>query len=230
MGETIRLTAADGFEASAYKADAIGGAPRGAVVVIQEIFGVNGHIRDVCDRYAEVGYTAIAPAIYDRFEPGFETGYGPGDIARGRELKIRAADGLDNVLADIDAARAAVRDVTGKVGVMGFCFGGLLAWLSACRLNFDAASGYYGGGVARYLDEQPDCPTLLHFGRQDASIPMPDVERVIAAAHPNAAVHVYEADHGFHCDQRSSFCPHAAQVATMRTIRLFDACVGRPRP
>lgn len=225
MGRNITLRASDGFTLNAYRADPPRGEPRGAVVVIQEIFGVNVHIRDVCERYAEIGYTAIAPALYDRFHPGFDVGYGPDDIAKGRVYKAQANEAMDQVLADVEAARAEAAKVTGQVGLTGFCWGGVVTWVGACRLGFQAASGYYGGGILPYLDEQPNCPTLLHFGRADASIPMADVEQIVAADHPDVDVHVYEAGHGFNCDLRADFSPHAAQVAAMRTVRLFDAAL-----
>lgn len=220
MGETLKLKAADGHEFSAYRADPED-APIGAVVVIQEVFGVNVHIRDVCDRFAAVGYAAIAPALYDRFEPGFEVGYEEADIARGRELKAKANEVFDDVLADVDAARAAIADA-GRVGITGFCWGGVVTWGAACRLNFHAASSYYGGGILPMIEETPNCPTILHFGREDASIPMDEVEQ-IDDAHPECLVHLYDAGHGFNCDRRGSFDPNSAQVAAMRTIRLFDA-------
>ncbi len=219
MGQDIKLTASDGFELDAYRCEADGDA-RGAVIVVQEIFGVNDHIRDVTERVAAVGYTAIAPALYDRWNKGFTAGYTPDDIAVGRDLKTEANNELDKVMADVEAARANVADA-GKVGITGFCWGGFVTWMAACRLDVQAASAYYGGGIIDYNDEEPKCPTIAHFGRQDASIPISDVD-VIATAHPNATIHVYEADHGFHCDHRGSFNPRAANIAGMRTIRLFD--------
>ncbi len=226
MGAMIDLTAEDGFQLGAYQATPNHGEPRGAVVVIQEVFGVNPHIRDVCDRYAELGYTAIAPALYDRFQPGFEVGYTADDIAQGRAMKTKANEMIETVLLDVAAARQAAEAFTGKVGLTGFCWGGMVTWLGACRLDFDAASSFYGGGILPFLDEQPRCPMLMHFGRTDASIPMGDVEQIVAADHPGVEVHVYEAGHGFNCDRREDYSPHACQVAMMRTIRLFDAHVG----
>lgn len=220
MGETLTLKAADGHEFSAYRVDP-DDVPLAAVVVIQEIFGVNEHIRDICERFAAVGYVAIAPALYDRFERGFEVGYGEDDIARGRELKAKANEEFDAVMTDVDAARAAVADV-GNVAVTGFCWGGVVTWAAACRLGFQAASSYYGGGILPMVEETPGCPTILHFGRNDASIPMEEVEQ-IDKAHPGCPVYVYDAGHGFNCDMRGSFDPGAAQVSAMRTIRLFDA-------
>ena len=223
MGEMIRLRASDGFELGAYRADPddewLGG-----VVVIQEIFGINAHIRSVCERFAAVGYRTVAPAFYDRYQPDFESGYSPDEIAVGREFKAKANDNFDDVIKDMEAARALAAEA-GRVGVTGYCWGGVVTWAAACRLDFQAASSFYGAGIVPMLDERPNCPTILHFSNQDASIPMDEVEQ-IAAAHPDCPVHVYEAGHGFNCDMREQFDPHAAAVAGMRTIRLFDEHVG----
>lgn len=220
MSKTVQLKTSDGHVLSAYRADPAG-TPRGAVVVIQEIFGVNVHIRDVTERWAEVGYTAIAPALYDRFEKGFEVGYTPEDIETGRALKAKANAKLDHVMADVEAARAAVADA-GKVGIVGFCWGGFVTYMAACRLGFQAASGYYGGGIAEYANETPKCPTILHFGDNDAGIPLSEVEAV-RGKQPKVGIHIYQAGHGFHCDMRGSYDPRAAAIAGMRTVQLFEA-------
>ena len=219
MGQDITLISSDGFKFGAYRCDP-GGATKGAIIVVQEIFGVNRHIRDVTERFANVGYTAIAPALFDRWHKDFDGGYNADDMSVGRDLKAQANAELDKVLADVEAARENVADA-GKVGITGFCWGGFIAWMAACRLNVDASVAYYGGGIIDYNDEELKCPTIAHFGREDASIPMADVE-VIEAGHPSAEIFVYEADHGFHCDQRGQFNPRAANIAGMRTIRLFD--------
>ena len=219
MGQDITLISSDGFKFGAYRCDP-GGTTKGAIIVVQEIFGVNRHIRDVTERFANVGYTAIAPALFDRWHKDFDGGYNADDMSVGRDLKAQANAELDKVLADVEAARENVADA-GKVGITGFCWGGFIAWMAACRLNVDASVAYYGGGIIDYNDEELKCPTIAHFGREDASIPMADVE-VIEARHPSAEIFVYEADHGFHCDQRGQFNPRAANVAGMRTIRLFD--------
>ncbi|MBT4938277.1 MAG: dienelactone hydrolase family protein [Rhodospirillaceae bacterium] len=219
MGQDITLTASDGHVFGAYRCEPEGAA-LGGVVVIQEIFGVNDHIRDVTERYAELGWLAVAPALYDRWQPGFTAGYTPDDIAVGRELKDRANAELDNVILDVEAARANAAQA-GKVGITGFCWGGVVTWVAACRLEFSAASCYYGAGILGHAEAQANCPTLMHFGEKDASIPMADVE-AIAAAQPNVGMHTYDADHGFHCDQRGQFNPRAANIAGMRTGRLFD--------
>jgi len=219
MGHDITLTASDGHRLSAYLCEPEG-VPRGGVIVIQEIFGVNVHIRDVTERYAALGYKAVAPALYDRFERGFEVGYTADDIAVGRVHKASANENLDGVVADVEAARLAVTDA-GKVGITGFCWGGFIVWMAACRLDVQAAAGYYGGGILDYNSEQPKCPTILHFGARDASIPLNDVNR-ISATHADVGVYIYEADHGFHCDMRGAFDARAADIAGMRTLRLFD--------
>ena len=219
MGQDITLTASDGHKLGAYLCEAEGEC-KGSVIVVQEIFGVNVHIRDVAERYAALGYKTIAPALYDRQDRDFETGYEPDDIARGRDFKVGANENLNGVMADMDAAYAAVSDM-GKVAVTGFCWGGFVVWLAACRMNIQAAAGYYGGGIIDFIDEKPKCPTILHFGERDHSISLDDVD-VIANSHPDVAVNIYEADHGFHCDMRGSFDPRAANIAGMRTIRLFD--------
>jgi carboxymethylenebutenolidase len=219
MGQDITLTASDGHKLGAYLCEAEGEC-KGSVIVVQEIFVVNVHIRDVAERYAALGYKTIAPALYDRQERDFQTGYEPDDIARGRYFKAGANENLNGVMADMDAAYAAVSDM-GKVAVSGFCWGGFVVWLAACRMNIQAAAGYYGGGIIDFIDEKPKCPTILHFGERDHSISLDDVD-VIANSHPDVAVNIYEADHGFHCDMRGSFDPRAANIAGMRTIRLFD--------
>ncbi len=223
MGETIQLTAADGHVFDAYRARPEGDA-KGAIVVIQEIFGVNVHIRDVADGYAAEGYLAVAPAIFDRFEKGVELGYTPDDIALGREYKAKANENLGNVMADVHAGWESVC-AAGKVGVVGYCWGGVVVWAAACRLNFDAASGYYGAGIIELNDETPKCPTMLHFGKHDQSIPMADVD-AISAAHPEVSVYVYDAGHGFNCDRRDSYDEESARTALRRTLGLFAGNVG----
>jgi carboxymethylenebutenolidase len=223
MGEQTVLRAADGFELGAYRAKP-DGAPRGAVVVIQEIFGVNDHIRSVADGYAAEGYLALAPQIFDRVERGIELGYQQADMARGIELAFQQLDHAATLL-DLQAAIDAGAEA-GRVGVVGYCFGGLLAWRAACELNGVAASVcYYGGGIARALQLPPRCPVLMHFGERDAHIPLADVEQIRQAV-PDAEVHVYAADHGFNCDQRGSYDAAAARVARQRTLDFFSGHVG----
>jgi len=218
MGEAAQITADDGFTLGAYQA-APAGAPKGAVVVIQEIFGVNSHIREVVDGYAEAGYFAIAPQIFDRVERDIELGYEDADMGAGIEIAFQKLD-HDAALKDLQAAIDAA-SVHGKVGVVGYCFGGLLTWRSACELNgVAAASSYYGGGLAAEADRTPRCPVIMHFGELDAHIPMSDVDQV-KAAQPDIPVYVYPADHGFNCDHRASYDEQAAAQARERTLALF---------
>lgn len=215
----ISLTAADGHQLGAYRADPAG-SPRGGVVVIQEIFGVNSHIRDICDRLATEGYVAIAPALFDRTERDFECGYSPDEVAHAREF-IADAD-WDAFVTDTEAARAAIADV-GRIGLTGFCMGGTVAFLGSTRLDgFACASGFYGGKINAYADEAPKCPVQLHYGSEDHGIPMENVDSVRAKRSGDCEIFVYEgAGHGFHCDQRASFDPEASKVAWGRTMKLF---------
>jgi carboxymethylenebutenolidase len=222
MGHWVDLTAADGFRLSAYRADP-DGAPRGALVVAQEIFGVNSHIRSVCDGYARDGYVAIAPALFDRYERGVDIGYTPPDIARGRELKALAK--TDAALQDVAAARDAVAGA-GKVGILGYCWGGYIAWMAAARVEgFACAVPYYGGGMTDAIAEQPKCPVMAHFGERDSMIPVTGVN-ALAAAHPSAQVFIYQADHGFNCDQRGSHDPASARLARERTLAFLRQHIG----
>ncbi len=218
MGQDIKLTASDNFQLGAYRADP-SGAPKGAVVVIQEIFGVNHHIRSVCDRIAEEGYVAIAPSIFDRTSPNFQSGYTPDEIAEAR--KFVASPDWDAMLRDTQAAIDAVKSV-GPVGIIGFCLGGSVAFVAATRLSgLKAAIGYYGGAVVRFADEKPKVPTQLHFGEKDAGIPLTDVETV-KAKRPDVAVFIYPgAQHGFHCDERPSYDKASSDVAWPRSMEFF---------
>jgi len=219
MGETIKLTAKDGVTITAYRA-APAAAPKGGMVVLQEIFGVNHHIRSVADRYAAQGYAAIAPGLFDRVEPGIELGYGPSDVPKGAE--IRAKTKLDDTLADIDAAVRALAG-SGPIGVVGYCWGGTLAYASACRVGgIKAAVGYYGGGIVAMLGETPKVPLVLHFGEKDQHVSMGDVNK-IKDAYPSMPVHVYAADHGFNCDERGSYDKSSADLALRRTLDFFTA-------
>lgn len=222
MGEMIKLTAKDGFTLSAWKA-APAGAPKGGVVVLQEIFGLNAHIRSVADRFAAGGYLAIAPALFDRVEPGIELGYTPEDVTNG--AAIRGKTTLDGALADTQAAIDAAAEA-GKVGVVGFCWGGSLAFYAATRLSGVAASVcYYGGTIANALGETPKVPTIMHFGQKDTHIPMSDVEKIRAAL-PHLSVFDYPADHGFNCDARGSYDKPSADLAWARTLEFLGDKVG----
>jgi carboxymethylenebutenolidase len=224
MGQWMELTASDGFRLGAYRADPTGpDKPRGGLVVVQEIFGVNSHIRAVCDGFAADGYVTIAPALFDRYERNVDIGYTPDDIARGRELKARA--GTDAALRDVEAARDATASA-GRVGIVGYCWGGFIVWMSAARLpGFTCAVPYYGGGILDASGEQPKCPLMAHFGERDTMIPVAGVEK-LAAAHPEAQVFLYAADHGFNCDQRKSYDASAAKLARERTLEFLREHVG----
>lgn len=218
MGEKIQIRATDGFALGAYRADPAGAA-KGAVVVIQEIFGVNGHIREVVDGYAADGYVAIAPQLFDRVSRDVELGYAEADMGAGIEIAFQK---LDHKLAllDVQAAIDAVGG-HGKVGVVGYCFGGLMTWRAACQLDGVAAAvSYYGGGVAGEADRQAKCPIMMHFGERDAHIPLSDVDKV-KQAQPQAQVFVYPADHGFNCDHRASYDAESARLARSRTLDFF---------
>ena len=224
MGQFIHLKAPDGFAVPAYLAQPAGIATA-AIVVIQEIFGVNSHIQAVTDRFAAQGYLAIAPAMFERITPGVNLGYQPEDMTAGMGLKAAAADlPSPGVMQDIQAAiDYAALQTGGKVGVIGFCWGGLLTWQSACTLNgISAAAPYYGGGMtaASEVARQPKCPVMAHFGEKDSYIPMDGVQ-AFAAAHPGVTVHTYAADHGFNCDQRGSYNEAAATLARARTLAFF---------
>lgn len=215
MGHDIKLTASDHFQPGAYRADP-SGTPKAAVVVIQEIFGVNQHIRSICDRLAREGYVAVAPAIFDRIEPDFQSGYSPDEVAVAR--KFVASPDWAAMLRDTQAAIDAVKDV-GPVGIMGFCLGGSIAYAAATRLSgLNAAIGYYGGAIVRSADDKPKVPTQLHFGEKDAGIPLTDVE-TIRAKRPEVEVYIYEgAQHGFNCDERASYDKKSADIAWPRSM------------
>ena len=217
--QNIQLESAEGFSLGAYTATPEN--PSGAVVVIQEIFGVNTHIREVVDGYAKAGYFAIAPKIFDRLDRDIELGYEEADMGRGIELAFQQLN-HSLALADVQTAINAAAQAGGKVGVVGYCFGGLLTWLSACNLDgVAAASSYYGGGVVGQMEMTPKCPVIMHFGELDAHIPMSDVEKV-KAAQPDVPVYVYNADHGFNCDHRGSYDAASAATALERTLAHFE--------
>ena len=221
MGERVGLQASDGHEFSAYRADPPG-APKGGIVIVQEVFGVNSHVRGVCDGYAADGYAVVAPALFDRVERDVELGYQGEDLTRGREL--RGALGWDQALLDIQAAMAAVKPA-GKLGVIGYCWGGSLAWLSATRLGVDAAVCYYGGQIIDFVDGSPQCPVMLHFGEKDAFITSEHVE-TIRQAHQGVPIFTYPAGHGFNCEQRADYDEESATLARSRTLELISEHVG----
>jgi carboxymethylenebutenolidase len=227
MGQFIELTAKDGFGFPAYVAEPAD-QPKGAVVVVPEIFGLNSHIRSVADGYAAAGYLAVSPSTFHRVKPGVELGYGDEDMKAGFALKT-AVDALPapGVLQDIQAAvEYAARG--GKVGIVGYCWGGLLTWRAAASVSgLSAAAPYYGGGMTTPEEtaRQPKVPVLAHFGDKDHWIPLDTVE-VFKKAHPEVEVHVYEADHGFNCDQRGSYNAEAARLAKDRTLEFFAQHLG----
>ena len=229
MGQFVNLTSSEGFVVPAWVAQPKG-TPRGAVVVVQEIFGVNSHIQSVADRLAVSGYLAVAPATFERVKAGVDLGYTSQDMQAGIDLKS-AVEALPapGVMADIQAAiDYAAKESGGKVGIVGFCWGGLLTWRAACTLNgLSAAVPYYGGGVttAEEVVRQPQVPVLAHFGERDHWIPVDSVQ-AFAKAHPDVEVHLYAADHGFNCDQRGSYDAAAAKTAYERTLAFFAQHLG----
>jgi carboxymethylenebutenolidase len=199
------------------------GKPRGLVVVVQEIFGVNSHIRSVADGYAADGYLAIAPAMFDRVSRGYDTGYTQPEIGAGVEI-MKKLD-WDNAMLDV---RAAMQhgSAAGKAGIVGYCWGGAVAWVASARVpGLAAAACYYGGAIPSFVAEKPRCPVMLHFGEADQSITI-DKARDVAAKHPEAATHYYPAGHGFNCDQRGSYHEPSAKLARERTLEFFRRHVG----
>ena len=216
MSKTIRLTAKDGHELDAYVIEPKGKA-KGGIVVVQEIFGVTKHIGRVADQFAAKGYKVVAPAMFDRVERNLTLGYS--EIEKGRGYMQRLQ--WPNTLADVEAAVKEARSA-GKVAVVGYCWGGTVAHVAASALAVDAAVSYYGGGIAKQLDKKPRCPIMYHFGDQDASIPLPDIEKIKKAA-PESVLHVYPgAGHGFNCDERASHSPKDAKVAFERSIEFLN--------
>jgi carboxymethylenebutenolidase len=224
MGKHFTLTAADKHEVGAYRADPAGSA-KGGMVVIQEIFGVNHHIRAVCDRLAGEGYAAVAPALFDRTERDFECGYGEADMAKA--FTFIANPDFDAMLRDTQAAIDELKGV-GPVGIIGFCLGGTVAFAASAELSgLSAAICYYGGFIAKMVDEKPKCPVQMHFGETDSYIPMSDVE-TIRAKQPQAEVYVYQgAGHGFHCDERASFHEPSAKLAWQRSMAFLQKHMKR---
>jgi carboxymethylenebutenolidase len=218
MGNTIELIAADAHRLSAYVSEP-SAKPRAGIVVIQEIFGVTRHIRAVTDQYAAAGFHAVAPALFDRVERGVEVPYT--DSAKGRAY-VQALKEPD-VMLDLKAAADRVRPA-GKVGVVGYCWGGTMAYLASARLDIAAAVAYYGAGIDRRLDEKPRCPVMFHFGEKDTHIPLATVER-IEAAYPQGVFHLYPAEHGFNCTDRSSYEPASAALAFERSVEFLHRCL-----
>ena len=222
MGKMIQLTASDGHKLDAYRADPSGKA-RGAIVVIQEIFGVNKHMKEVTDGYAADGYVAIAPALFDRVQKNVDLGYTPDDIAKGREIrgKVTTDMAMKDAQAAVDEAKK-----SGKVGIVGYCWGGFVTWMAANKVNgLVAAAPYYGGGILDNADLQPKVPVMGHFGDKDQHIPVEGVKK-LAEKHPKQQIFIYAADHGFNCNHRGSYNEPAAKQARERTLAFFRKHVG----
>jgi carboxymethylenebutenolidase len=222
MGKTIELTAADGHKLLAYRAEPVG-KPKGGLIVAMEIFGVNSHIRSVADGYAADGYLVIAPALFDRAQRGYETGYSPEEIQRGREMipKIN----LDDTMKDVAAALKNVA-AAGKIGIVGYCWGGTVAWKAAAEVaGLHCAVPYYGGGIPGLIGLKPNCPVMFHWGEADQSIPL-EKAKEFAAAHKSQTHHFYAAGHGFNCDQRASYNAEAARLARRRTLEFLAKQLG----
>lgn len=219
MGQDIKLTSSDGFQFGCYRAEPAG-APKGAIVVAQEIFGVNHHIRSICDRLAKEGYAAFAPSIFDRIEPNFQSGYSPDEVQSALR-KFAGNPDWAAFLRDTQAAIDAAKSI-GPVGIVGFCSGGVVAFLAAARLTgLSAAVGYYGGALIHFANENPKVPVQLHFGENDVHIPLTDVE-TIKTRQPEAEVFTYPgAEHGFNCDERSSYDKASAEIAWPRSLDFF---------
>jgi carboxymethylenebutenolidase len=218
MSETVRLKAGDGHELDAYVAQPSGDSIAG-LVVIQEAFGVNHHIRSVADGYAMDGFLAVAPALFDRIERGVELGYDSADLQRG--IALARQSNMADAVKDVAAALEYLRKQTArKCGIIGYCFGGTVAWLAATRLDPSAAVCYYGGRIAQFAQENPRCPVMLHFGTLDKHIPKEDIDRV-QAAHPEVQVFWYEAGHGFNCDARASYNAASARQARDRSLAFL---------
>ncbi len=225
MGELTTIMARDGHEFQAWLV-AAPGRPRGALVVLQEIFGVNGHIRALTDAFAAAGYTAIAPSLFDRVRRGIELGYSREEQQQGAGYRAQIAPEM--ALKDIAAAAAVVRH-SGRTGVVGYCWGGTLAYLAACELPLAAAVVYYGK-VSAHLERKPRCPVMYHYGSEDQSIPLADVA-ALRAAQPAAPLYVYAgAGHGFSCEQRDSYDAAAAALARTRTLDFFGRYIAGTEP
>ena len=224
MSERVTLRAADGHELNAYVAQPTG-EPIAGLVIVQEIFGVNAHIRAVADGYAREGFLAVAPALFDRIQSGIELEYEGDDRLTAMSLLPKLH--IDNSVADVAAAMEYAAAKTGKkVGVVGYCYGGTLAWLAAARLRPAAAVGYYGGRIAEFAGEAPSAPVMLHFGRADAHIPAEKVAKV-SAAHPEVEIYWYDgAGHAFNRDVSDSYHPEAAKLARARTVEFLRKHLG----
>jgi carboxymethylenebutenolidase len=215
MGQTLQLKASDGHSLGAYLAEPAG-TTRGGIVVIQEIFGVTRHIRAVADQYASAGFTAIAPALFDRIEPNIDVPYTDMATGFGYMQKLKNEQVMLDVQAGLDRIAGA-----GKLATVGYCWGGTMSYLASARLTLSAAIAYYGGGIDRYLAEKPRCPIMFHYGEKDTHIPLSTVEKIKTAV-PTGIFHLYPADHGFNCTDRGSFEPAAAKLAWERSVDFLN--------
>jgi carboxymethylenebutenolidase len=217
MGEMTRLMARDGHEFDAWLAAPAPGPARGALVILQEIFGVNSHIRAVTDGFAAEGYVTIAPSLFDRAKRGVSLGYTPEDVQQGRGYVLQIP--MEKILLDINSCINVVRHA-GPVAAVGYCWGGTLAHLAACDLPVAAAVAYYGSRIVENLGKRTHAPVQYHFGERDKSIPPEAVEKV-RAADPTGEIHIYPADHGFNCEQRAAFDAPSAKLARERTLQFL---------
>jgi carboxymethylenebutenolidase len=224
MGEFTTLMARDGHEFGAYLAKP-DGATRGAMIVVQEIFGVNSHIRAVADGYAKAGYLTIAPRLFDRIRRGIELGYSPAEIQEGIGYMLQVKP--QQFLADLSASLSVVKHA-GRVGIVGYCWGGTLAYVAACELPVACAVSYYGGSIGQYLDKKPKVPVIYHFGEKDSHIPVAAIDK-IKAVHPEGIYHLYPAGHGFNCTDRGDYDPASAKLALDRSIAFIAEYVDASR-
>jgi carboxymethylenebutenolidase len=219
MNKVVKLQASDGHQLDAYVAEP-DGKPWGGLVVVQEIFGVNQHIRSIADRFAQEGFFTVAPALFDRVEPQVELTHAGDGVEKGIALAQKI--NIEDAAKDVDAGLQYAGKETGKpAGVVGYCYGGTLAWLAATRLSPAAAVGYYGGQIGRFAQETPQAAVLLHFGKQDQHIPQADVAKV-QAAHPEVEIYWYNAGHAFNNDTRASYNEEASQEAMARTLAFLN--------
>lgn len=219
-GNMVSLKSGDGVDVDCYHVRAEG-ERKGGLVLIMEIFGVTAHIKDLCDEYAARGYDVLSPQLYDRKVKGFEAAYTQEDIEK--SLKYRTEITTENFVNDVQMCVDKLKaDGNAKTFITGYCYGGTVAWVAACRVNgLNAASCYYGGAIKNFIGENPKAPTICHFGEKDHGIPMDDV-RAIEKAHPDVKIHVYDADHGFNSDRRNNYDKAAADLALKRTLELFE--------
>lgn len=224
LGKMITLKSGDGADIDFYHVEAQG-ARKGGLVCVMEIFGVTDHIKDVCDAWAKDGLEVVSPALYDRVEKNFQASYSPDDIQKGLALRTRTS--TENNIQDVQTGIDFLKERNaGPVYITGYCYGGTVSWVAACRCTgLAAAAGYYGGGIGDHITEKPKCPTILHFGEHDKGIPMTTV-RKIEAAHPDVPVYVYDAGHGFQSDRRTDYNEACAKLAKQRCLELFAANKG----